>query len=234
MIVDFHSHVLPRIDDGSKNLEMTTAMLKESKKAGVQIQVVTPHFYADQMIPDRFLEKREKAFMETYPIANRLGIKLIRGVEVAFIPNMSEWNDLDKLCIEGTNLLLIEMPFAQWKKKDIDEISNLTYRDVRPVIAHFERFVPYQKDRSSIDRLIEMNLIYQFNCENLLSFFSRGKQLKLMNECDNVVLGTDAHNMDSRKPNLKQGREVIKKRYGEDYLRIIDDYSSQLLAKSLS
>ena len=55
-MIDFHSHILPGIDDGSKNTQMSLAMIEEEKKQGVHTIVATPHFYADEDSVERFLK----------------------------------------------------------------------------------------------------------------------------------------------------------------------------------
>lgn len=54
-IIDFHTHILPDIDDGSKNLRMSEQMLESSKNQGIGVIAATPHFYASQMALERFL-----------------------------------------------------------------------------------------------------------------------------------------------------------------------------------
>ena len=61
MIVDFHSHVLPGIDDGSRSVEESLVMLKRMQDQGIAAVVATPHFYASHHFPEEFLERRERA-----------------------------------------------------------------------------------------------------------------------------------------------------------------------------
>ena len=60
-MIDFHTHILPGIDDGSRNIDMTVAMLSEEVSQGVTAVVATPHFYANRTSVAAFLERREKA-----------------------------------------------------------------------------------------------------------------------------------------------------------------------------
>ena len=60
-IIDFHSHILPGIDDGSKNLEQSLEMMRRSARQGVDTMVATPHFYAHHDDPERFLKRRAEA-----------------------------------------------------------------------------------------------------------------------------------------------------------------------------
>lgn len=61
-MIDFHSHVLPGIDDGSDCVEESLEMLHTAKNQGVSTMLATPHFYAQDVSVDHFLEKRKKAY----------------------------------------------------------------------------------------------------------------------------------------------------------------------------
>ena len=61
-MVDFHSHILPEMDDGSESVEMSLAMLRESRRQGVDLICSTSHFYADEEEPASFLARRGEAY----------------------------------------------------------------------------------------------------------------------------------------------------------------------------
>ena len=69
-IVDFHSHILPCVDDGSKSFEQTTEMLYETSNQGIKSIVATPHFYASSDIPEKFFKRREAALTKLLDIYN--------------------------------------------------------------------------------------------------------------------------------------------------------------------
>ena len=56
-MIDFHSHILPAMDDGSKNIEESLQMLRMLQEQGVERVIATPHFYADENPPDVFLRR---------------------------------------------------------------------------------------------------------------------------------------------------------------------------------
>ena len=62
-VVDFHTHILPGIDDGSSSAEESLAMLQMEKEQGIDTVVVTPHFYPQEDRPERFLKRRKEAFV---------------------------------------------------------------------------------------------------------------------------------------------------------------------------
>ena len=60
-MTDFHSHVLPCLDDGSVSVEQSIEMLRAEAEQGITHVIATPHFYAGRTTPERFLEKRERS-----------------------------------------------------------------------------------------------------------------------------------------------------------------------------
>ena len=71
-MLDFHTHILPALDDGSESINMSLKMLQESWKQGVDGLVLTPHFYADSDTPQHFLQRRAKAMLQLSQQLGRL------------------------------------------------------------------------------------------------------------------------------------------------------------------
>ena len=111
MLTDHHCHILPGIDDGSKNEDMSLEMIRQMHAQGVERIVATPHFYCHrEKSVERFLEKRQQAFSKVKSLD--IPIKDIRlGAEVAIEHGISEVSGIEKLAIEGTNYILLEFPY---------------------------------------------------------------------------------------------------------------------------
>lgn len=231
MVIDFHSHILPNIDDGSRSSEMSCDMLAQSAQQGVDVMLATPHFYADQMRMNTFLERRSRAYekIQNHPLRKE-STRIICGAEVAFFPRMSEAEELDLLCIENTRLMLVEMPFRPWTSQDLKEIEKLNRRGIKPIIAHLERFYGFQKDKHIIPDLLDMPVYAQLNAECLLTgWWGVRLPLKLLSSGQAHLLGSDSHRSDRRAPNLAEGRAVIQKKLGQGVLDEIDRLGEELL-----
>ncbi|MBR2459811.1 MAG: capsular polysaccharide biosynthesis protein [Clostridia bacterium] len=235
-ISDFHSHVLPGMDDGAKDVTESLAMLSRIKQQGISSMVSTSHFYADRETPDSFLARRAQAVAELIRGGYHPDTEhplLCIGAEVAFFTGMARSAQLERLCISGTRFLLIEMPFAKWSDSVINEV--LAVREalgLKPIIAHIERYIDYQKG-STLGRLIEGGVLIQSNAEYFTEKKTCRKALKLLLQGGIHLLGSDAHNLDSRPPNLDRGLEIIAgHKYGEDMLREIEECSAYVLKKA--
>ena len=226
--VDFHSHFLPGIDDGSKSSEMTRDMLQASAAQGISLMCATPHFYADSMRLSSFLTRRQAAYEKAAPIAEELGIEIALGAEVAFFPGMADAEGIETLCFEGTHTMLVEMPFRAWTEKDLRELEKLLRGGIRPVMAHLERFFRFQKDKELIPAVLDLPVYVQLNAECLLRFSDRLKYLKLFKNGSAQLLGSDCHNVTSRPQNLAEGRMHIEKKLGAAFLDEMDDLARRL------
>lgn len=207
---------------------MSLAMLAHAKAQGITTIVATPHFYADTMKADDFIKDRQAAYEEILDMANQMDITIRLGAEVCYFRSLHESANLKDFTIQGTNYLLLEMPFDQWTKREVATITGLINQGVTPILAHIERFWPYQKDKAPLEEIMQLDVIYQYNASPLLKF-GKGKILKSIKKTDNVLLGTDCHNTSTRPVNLKAARDVIAKKMGEDKLDAIDDLAEQIL-----
>ncbi len=233
-MIDFHSHILPGVDDGAKNVEMSIKMLRASAEQGVTDICLTPHFYAYQNTPEKFLQRRARAAEELYSQLEK-GVpgdvpKIRLGAEVNYFEGICQCEDLELLRLEGTDILLIEMPFMNWTDRmwrDIEEISS--YPGVTVMLAHIERYLQYNAKRYLTNSKIS-GILIQSNCEYFTSgFFERRKALKQLDDRIIDVLGSDCHNLDSRPQNMEKARTAIQKGLGDAALKRIDSIGYKAL-----
>lgn len=229
-VIDFHTHVLPKMDDGSKSVEMSLEMLHTMRAQGIDTVAATPHYYARHEDVDRFLERREHALQRLNEALDAECPQLVTGAEVAFYFGIEQERALDRLCIGGSRALLLEMPFAAWEDYELNAVSSLCLdRGFDVVLAHFERFVPFQKGSDMVERILSLPVCVQINAETLLPLLSRGRWLKLFEQGRAHLLGSDAHNLTNRAPNLGKAREIIAKKSGQAVLERIDRCGSELI-----
>ena len=230
-MIDWHSHVLPQMDDGSRSLEESAELLTMLSAQGVNTVIATPHFYPNDESVSKFLERRALAYEKLASILNDSMPKVILGAEVSYYSGISHNEELSKLCIEGTRLLLLEMPFAKWTDHTIREIIEIASRgDVTVVLAHIERYFDIQSEKIFAS-LQEYGVIMQVNS----SFFNRNttkrKALKLLANGKIQLIGSDTHNVSTRPPTLSDAYNTIEKKFGKDFIYEINGYGRFLLDK---
>lgn len=217
---DLHSHILPGIDDGSLNPEMTRQMLYEMQQQGVLAVAATPHFYANRDLPEAFLRRRDAAVERISSLPGSFP-KIILGAEVAYFDGISRSGILHKLQLGNSGLVLIEMPFCPWSGRMIREICQVKAETgLTPVLAHIDRYRPQLK--KCMPALLNSGALFQCNAEAFLSFWPRRWALNLLKQGYIHFLGSDAHNLSSRPPRLKEACDVIRDRLGEDTLHLLN------------
>ena len=204
-MIDFHSHVLPNIDDGAKDVETSLKMLEESKRQGVTTLLCTPHYYGKRRSPERFLEKRKESYAL---IADKIpdGLALRFGAEVYFTQDMvASYEDLALLCIEDTRYIMIELPFtSQWSAKLLDRLETFIYETgCTPLIAHIERYPAVLKKPSLAKKLMDMGCLLQVNAEAFEGKATKSFVFALLQKGMVHAVGTDMHNLEDRAPNLR-------------------------------
>ena len=228
-MIDFHSHILPGIDDGSKSVKMSLQMLSAMRDQSIDTVIATSHFYATQRSPRRFLERREQAWDLLAPELPDSAPDIILGAEVLYFPGISHMAELPQLCFEGTNILLLEMPFDSWTEYCIREVRELARSgEFTILLAHIERYY-YKQPVSVWDDFLSEGVLMQSNADFFLPFRARRKALKLLREGRIHLLGTDAHNTSARAPRMAEAVAMIRKHLGPDTLREIDRLGERLL-----
>lgn len=230
-MLDLHTHILPAMDDGSRDVDETIAMLEAEKAAGVTSIALTPHFYPHRDDPERFLRRRARCLEKMQSDARYACAapkRLLVGAEVAYYDGLSRMENIEEFCLGDTNALLIEMPFCRWNDRMLGEIDFLRKTcDVQPVLAHIERFLPYQP-RGLVEDMAESGVWMQVNASFFLRWQTKRKALKMLERGQIHFLGTDCHNMDSRKPNMDEALQVINKKLGRDALIYLQDMERRL------
>ena len=215
-MVDFHTHILPNMDDGADCVETSLKMLRQSFLQGVDVVVSTSHFYANEEYPRDFLLRRKEAFEkldEAMLMQAEVFPKIILGAEILYFPGMSEAEEISELTIGDTNFVLVEPPMAAWTDSMLDEIVRMgKNRNCLPVIAHVDRYMTYLGDKSLISRVQERNMLVQVNADYFLNPATSRKALKHLKQGEIHFVGSDCHNLTNRAQTLGNVRRLAREK----------------------
>ena len=233
-MIDFHSHILPYMDDGAQNVEMSVKMLELSKRQGINTIVATPHFYIRKGTVSDFLLKREDSFnkLKEYIDKNNPDVpEIILGAEVAFSEEILSV-DISKLCIEGTSYVLLELPFSYFNQWIYDEIYNMSMKNgVDFILAHIERYVGNKNDFSAVKPFFDLDMLIQVNADTFIDKHFKKTIQTILKKYRIDLIGSDAHNLEKRVSNMDKAIKIIKKKYGEKTLQKIMDNGKKILNK---
>ena len=214
MIIDLHSHVLPGIDDGSPDVDTSLAMLRQQAAQGVDVVCATSHYYAEHSSISGFCMRRDEALHKLLSAGTEGLPRIVPAAEVAFFTGISERPGLERLCIQGTRTLMLEMPFTHWNGFQLEEVEALVLdRGFRVVLVHPERFCIKGANRDNLRMLEQLPVALQVNAKTLLSWSTRRLGLELLRETFCPLLASDCHNLTSRRRTLQKHARSFNKRW---------------------
>ena len=193
-IIDFHSHILPSADHGSSSVETSLLQLELAERHSVGRIVATPHFYPDRHDIESFLNRRNAAWDALREASDSVKRpKIALGAEVLICDGIERLEGLERLCIQGTNVLLLELPFAVFKTEYRDSVSRLIKNGFQVVLAHADRYDP-----ADIELLLERGAKIQLNADSLSGFSVRSHIKDWVLRGEVVALGSDIHSVDKK------------------------------------
>ena len=175
-MIDFHAHVLPGIDDGSRSMEESVEIVKNAYQCGVTDLIVTPHFILGSIYNSNN-QKKKKLLEELKKKVKDIPIHLYLGNEVFVEPNMLDLLKKGEITtLNQSRYLLFELPRGN-KYKEVKEIVfQLKVNGCIPVIAHPERYVHFRKHPEIVEELIDQGVLFQCNIGSFYGMY--GKEAK--------------------------------------------------------
>ena len=231
--VDFHTHCLPAVDDGAADLAASRAMLSQVREQGADAVIATPHFYWGHHQVEDFVRVRQQAYHSLMLHKAELP-PILLGAEVLIREGISQV-DLRPLCIEGTEILLVELPFMKppyWVFEELEEIAYTQRLTI--MLAHLDRYMPWYSTEK-LDRLLELpRVIVQINAEMLQDKRAFRALRKWLGLPRRVVLGSDMHDPEGHGPRMDRALHTLSRsRHGRQWLEQIADTTNQIDEKSL-
>lgn len=196
-VVDIHSHLLPGIDDGVKSIEETVYILKIMQSLGYEKIITTPHVMSDYY-PNSEQDIRSK-LEETNELINKhqIGIELEAAAEYYLDENlMYKLSNKEQLLTFGNNYLLFETSFFNKPTFLEEAVFNMNTHGYQPILAHPERYIYLHGNHKLVEKLKNMNVLFQMNILSLTGFYSIESKkfaLKLLKDKQIDFVGTDCH-----------------------------------------
>lgn len=220
-MIDFHSHILPNIDDGSRSLNETIHILKEAKKAGFTKIISTSHYIDGYYEANQ--EERTKLLNEVKE--NFQGMELYLGNEIYITNQMTELISEKKAStINNSKYVLFELPMNT-KAMDVKEVVfRLMEKGYVPIIAHPERYKYVKENIEYVRELADMGVLFQSNYGSSIGMYGKKAQKtqkKLLEEGLIQFFGSDVHTVEqvyTKMPKiLKKLRKIISEEELEQF-----------------
>ena len=232
-MIDFHSHILPNIDDGSRSIEETFNLIKEAERAGFESVVSTSHYmenYYETDVPER--EVWVKAILENLKTKNR-NKYLYLGNEIYFSENIINLLEKRKAStINDTSYVLFELPMNSEPMNLYDIVYEMLQYKLVPILAHPERYSFVQKDPDLIYDLIEKGVLMQANYGSIIGQYGEKAQIIVEKFLENNMihfLGSDVHRPNTIYPKIPRILEQIADIVGEEKLEELTTTNPKLV-----
>lgn len=207
--LDYHAHILPGCDHGSDNEKTSLKQISLAKAAGINTICATPHFYPNAETVETFLKRRQSCYETLRPLLKDDAPCILLGAEVLICDRMDKLDGLERLCLQGTNELLLEMPFYSWPDAIWETVYKLNEVDnIQIVLAHADRY-PVE----DIAELIAEGIPLQLNAECFTKPFKRKKYLSWIADGYVKYLGSDIHMLGSEYSEFDKSKKFLGKHF---------------------
>jgi protein-tyrosine phosphatase len=216
-MVDIHSHICYGVDDGSRSIEESLAMLQIAYEGGTTDIVATPHsdlkFHFDPgLVADRVAEMQER-------IGDK--IRIHRGCDFhLFYDNIRNClEDRSNYTIDGNRYLMVEFADSSIPKTIDDVFGSFLRRNITPVITHPERNSLLMGRLGDMVKWIRTGCLIQVTAASLTGRFGKTAEAncrKLMDQKMVHFVASDAHDTEWRPPDLRDARRIVAEGWGED------------------
>lgn len=195
--VDIHSHLLPGIDDGAKNIDQSLALILEMRSNGIKNFITTPHVLGD-VYPNSSttIQTKLKEVKQALISKGISDVSLKAAAEYMLDEQFTELLEKDDILTLKDNFILVEMSYFNAPFNIYDLLFEIQLKGYKPILAHPERYNFYHHDINHYYKLKKAGCLFQLNLLSLTEHYGKGVQKtseKLLKENLYDFVGTDTH-----------------------------------------
>lgn len=220
VMVDLHCHLLPGIDDGSKNMDISLRLAREAVENGVTHALLTPHH-----MNGRFVNHKQDVIQLTHEFRKQLQthdipLTVFPGQEVRINGQLIEALDKDDILFadEDNRYLMLEFPDDDVPHYTNQMIFELQQRGITPVIVHPERNTKIMSHPELLYQLLQKGCLSQITASSYVGTFGNKVgdfSKRLIENGQGYVFASDAHNLPGRKYEMRQAFEKMSREFGQ-------------------
>ena len=224
-MIDIHHHLLPGLDDGSKNLDNSVAMAKLAAADGITHVVCTPHangkYLFDPQVNQRKADElRDALAAQSIPLTLGLGCDF----HLSYDNIQDAKENPSRYSVNGLGYIMVEIPDYGLPASLSEVFYELQLAGLTPVLTHPERNPTLQADMTRLEEWLRAGVLIQVTGDSVRG--SMGKSAERMAHHLLAArwvhfLATDAHNTTSRPPRLSEARAIVAKKYGTEYAEFL-------------
>ncbi len=213
-MLDIHNHILPGIDDGAENLDVSLEMARIASSDGIKTVVATPHV-EDAPVPMETI-KAKCVVLGNKLASSGIDIELVPGAEVSILGDLTRIRDYT---INASRYVLVELPWSQLPDFVENIIFNIVAQGLVPVIAHPERNTVFLRNPLRLKSFLRNGILLQITSGSLIGIFGKTIQKmaeNMLREGVVSVVASDAHSAGTRAPLMREAYDISLKLVGKD------------------
>lgn len=220
-MIDIHSHIMPNIDDGARDVEEAVRMAEVAAADGIEQMIATPHMFnglSHNPYPSEIVER----VAELQKAVGGL-LQILPGNEVHISHEIAEQAKTDRVTkLNRRNYMLVEFPQLTVPIGAEDLFYKLQLQSVCPILVHPERNAQIQSKPSIVSTFVERGVLVQVTAMSLTGEFGGAAkqcaEILLRHNCAHFI-ATDCHRPDRRPPILSRGRDAAAALIGKERAR---------------
>lgn len=220
-MIDIHTHILPKVDDGAQDIIESIKMLKQAEEDGIRTIVCTPHILKMDDFKKESIYFKRLEELKQLSRDEGINIDLLLGSEIYIQPDLVLNSKMATLNNNGT-YFLVEFPMGSIPRFSAELFFQFIADGKIPVIAHPERNVGFLQHPDFAYKFVQRGALLQINAGSLRGHFgSEVKKLahKLMDHNLVHFIASDCHNYRKRKCQLKKTWGLVVEKWGEEVAR---------------
>jgi len=223
-VIDIHSHILPKIDDGARSMEEALKMAAIAFADGIQQMICTPHLF-NGLSKDPLPPEIEERVSELQNAIGGSGLKVLPGSEVRVTSSLvKQVEDNLPTKLNGKTYMLVELPTPSVPRGTRSWFKKLKLQGVDPILVHPERNLEIQRYPWIAAELVTDGALIQVTAMSVAGQFGTAAKTcadsLLRHNCVHF-LATDTHRPVKRPPVLSRGRDAAAEIIGVEATRLL-------------
>jgi protein-tyrosine phosphatase len=223
-MIDLHCHILPFVDDGAKDLDVSVEMCRMAADDGITILAATPHFRAK--VYENAQESILRGVKALQEILDRkgIGLEVVPGADMLVSPELIPFLEQNPRLLFGGRYALVEFPHQSIPPGVEEFFFRMQLKGFTPIISHPERNAMLQKNPQILESLVEKGALTQVTAMSVTGEFGEevGRTVLGMVKSGLVhIVASDAHSVHRRVPILSKALRTLEKWIGPEKARMM-------------
>ena len=221
-MIDIHTHILPEVDDGSPNMDISLMMAEAAARSGVGMVAATCHSNQEQF--ENFESERLRQRFEDLQqeiARERIPVELVRGMEIWGVGALRDKIRSGRLIpLNRSRFYLVEVPFDMEPEEILGQLMEILALGKVPVLAHPERYYCVQDRPSWVYEWRMLGVLAQMNKGSILGRYGEYAKDAVHHMLEQRLIsfiGSDAHHIRYRTPMMSEAYDAVAHYYGRRY-----------------